>query len=170
MATMLDASNSPELPRSNGKSLLKHLQDPIKNKWNNLAFSEYCMDASSINDFSGNLMGTDVHAKEGGVQNRMVRKDNFKLIYYHGYDVELFDLENDPDELNDLSKDNNYLNKKKELLDLVLKNWDPKKIHKRMIVLKGEQKIQQDWARNTDPEDTVRWNLDPAKDSTRLDK
>ena len=170
MATMLDASNSPELPRSNGKSLLKHLQDPIKNKWGNLAFSEYCMDDSSINDFSGNLMGNDIHAKEGGVQNRMVRKDNFKLIYYHGYDVELFDLENDPDELIDLSKDNNYSNKKKELLDLVLKNWDPKKIHKRMIVLKGEQKIQQDWARNTDPEDTVRWNLDPAKDSTRLDK
>ena len=39
-----------------------------------------------------------------------------------------------------------------------------------MIVLKGEQKIQQDWARNTDPEDTLRWDLDPLKDSTRLDK
>ena len=51
-----------------------------------------------------------------------------------------------------------------ELLDLVLKNWDPEKIHKRMIVLKGEQKIQQDWARYTDPEDTLRWDLDPLKD------
>ena len=133
------------------------------------------MDDSSVHDFSGNLSvgkfnNLDVHAKEGGVQNRMVRKDNYKLIYYHGYEVELFDLENDPDELNDLSSDNNYLDKKNELLDLVLKNWDPEKIHKRMIVLKGEQKIQQDWAQNTDPEDTLRWDLDPLKDSTRLDK
>ena len=175
IATMLDASGSPELPRSNGKSLLKHLQDPVNNKWDNLAFSEYCMDDSSVHDFSGNLSvgkfnNLDVHAKEGGVQNRMVRKDNFKLIYYHGYDVELFDLDNDPDELNDLAGDNNYLDKKNELLDLVLKDWDPEKIHKRMIVLKSEQMIQIDWARNTDPEDTLRWDLDPLKDSTRLDK
>ena len=92
------------------------------------------------------------------------------MIYYHGYDVELFDLDNDPDELNDLAGDNNYLDKKNELLDLVLKDWDPEKIHKRMIVLKSEQMIQIDWARNTDPEDTLRWDLDPVKDSTRLDK
>ena len=52
----------------------------------------------------------------------------------------------------------------------MLKDWDPEKIHKRMIVLKSEQMIQIDWARNTDPEDTLRWDLDPVKDSTRLDK
>ena len=113
-------------------------------------------------------MGNDVHAKDGGVQNRMIRKDNYKLIYYHGYEPQLFDLSNDPDELNDLSSNNNFLDKKTELLELLLKDWDPEKIHKDMIVLKGEQKIQQDWAKNTDPDDTLRWNLDPAKDSTKL--
>ena len=82
----------------------------------------------------------------------------------------LFDLDNDPDELNDLACDKNYLDKKNELIDLVLKGWDPEKIHKRMILLKSEQMIQIDWARNTDPEDTLRWDLDPVKDSTRLDK
>ena len=169
IATMLDASNSPKLPRSNGKSLLEHLKDPKNSEWENIAFSEYCMDDSSVNDFSGNLMGNDVHAKEGGVQNRMVRKDNYKLIYYHGYEAQLFDLDSDPDELNDLSNNNNYLDKKNELLGLLLKDWDPEKIHKRMIVLKDEQKIQQGWARNTNPDDTLRWELDPIKDSTRLD-
>ena len=169
IATMLDASNSPKLPRSNGKSLLEHLKDPKNSEWENIAFSEYCMDDSSVNDFSGNLMGNDVHAKEGGVQNRMVRKDNYKLIYYHGYEAQLFDLDSDPDELNDLSNNNNYLDKKNELLELLLKDWDPEKIHKRMIVLKDEQKIQQGWARNTNPDDTLRWELDPIKDSTRLD-
>ncbi|MAU56340.1 MAG: sulfatase [Dehalococcoidia bacterium] len=169
IATMLDASNSPKLPRSNGKSLLEHLKDPKNSEWENIAFSEYCMDDSSVNDFSGNLMGNDVHAKEGGVQNRMVRKDNYKLIYYHGYEAQLFDLDSDPDELNDLSNNNDYLDKKNELLELLLKDWDPEKIHKRMIVLKDEQKIQQGWARNTNPDDTLRWELDPIKDSTRLD-
>ena len=169
IATMLDASNSPKLPRSNGKSLLEHLKDPKNSEWENTAFSEYCMDDSSVNDFSGNLMGNDVHAKEGGVQNRMVRKDNYKLIYYHGYEAQLFDLDSDPDELNDLSNNNDYLDKKNELLELLLKDWDPEKIHKRMIVLKDEQKIQQGWARNTNPDDTLRWELDPIKDSTRLD-
>jgi choline-sulfatase len=169
IATMLDASNSPKLPRSNGKSLLEHLKDPKNSEWENIAFSEYCMDDSSVNDFSGNLMGNDVHAKEGGVQNRMIRKDNYKLIYYHGYEAQLFDLDSDPDELNDLSNNNDYLDKKNELLELLLKDWDPEKIHKRMIVLKDEQKIQQGWARNNNPDDTLRWELDPIKDSTRLD-
>ena len=38
-----------------------------------------------------------------------------------------------------------------------------------MRILKQEQKLQIEWAKNTDPGDTLRWNLDPEKDSTRLD-
>ena len=39
-----------------------------------------------------------------------------------------------------------------------------------MRILKKEQKIQYEWAHNTDPEDILRWNLDPDKDSTRLEQ
>ncbi len=38
-----------------------------------------------------------------------------------------------------------------------------------MRVFKQEQKIQYEWAQKTDPEDTIRWDLNPLKDSTRLD-
>ncbi|MAQ49127.1 MAG: hypothetical protein CL720_05380 [Chloroflexi bacterium] len=168
ISTILDATNSKQLPRSNGKSLIEHIKDP-NSKWKNIAFSEYCMDDSNFNSFSGNLGGEDIHAKPGGVQNRMIRLDNWKLIYYHGYESELFNLEKDPFEQNDLSKDKKYFSVKEKLENLILKDWNPDHISKKMKILKQEQKIQYEWAHNTDPEDTLRWNLDPDKDSTRLD-
>jgi choline-sulfatase len=168
IATMLDATNSKKLPRSNGKSLMEHIKNP-KSKWKNLAFSEYCMDDSDFGAFSGNLGGEDIHAKSGGVQNRMVRSDNWKLIYYHGYESELFDLDKDPYEKNNLSSDKKYLNIKENLEKLVLKDWNPTSIAKKMRILKQEQKLQFDWANQTDPDDTLRWDLDPKRDSTRLD-
>ena len=51
----------------------------------------------------------------------------------------------------------------------MLENWDPNKIAEEMRVLREETKIQQDWGRETDPDDSLRWDLDPLKDSTRLD-
>jgi len=168
IATMLDATNSKKLPRSNGKSLMEHIKNP-KSKWKNLAFSEYCMDDSDFGAFSGNLGGEDIHAKSGGVQNRMVRSDNWKLIYYHGYESELFDLDKDPYEKNNLSSDKKYSNIKENLEKLVLKDWNPTSIAKKMRILKQEQKLQFDWANQTDPDDTLRWDLDPKRDSTRLD-
>ena len=35
--------------------------------------------------------------------SRMIRSDNWKFIYYHGYNNQLFNLKNDPDEMNNLS-------------------------------------------------------------------
>ena len=46
--------------------------------------------------------------------------------------------------------------------------WEDK-ISKRMRILKQERKLQIEWAKNTDPGDTLRWDLDPEKDSTRLE-
>ena len=49
-------------------------------------------------------------------------------------------------------------------------NWNPTKIHHRMIDLKKDQLLQQEWAKNTDPDDKLRWNLDPLNDSSMLDQ
>lgn len=38
----------------------------------------------------------------------MIKKGKFKYIHYVGYDAQLFDLENDPDELKDLVNDDRY--------------------------------------------------------------
>ena len=52
----------------------------------------------------------------------------------------------------------------------ILTNWNPTKIHHRMIALKKDQLMQQEWAKNTDPDDRLRWNLDPLNDSSMLDQ
>ena len=38
----------------------------------------------------------------------MVREKKWKYAYFNGFDPQLFDLENDPKELNDLGKDPKY--------------------------------------------------------------
>ena len=166
---MLDASGSPKLPRSNGRSLLKLLKDPRNTDWENLAFSEYCMDDADYFSTSSNLGGLDIHAMSGGVQNRMIRYNEYKLNYYNGFEPQLFNLKEDPDELNDLAKDKSYENIRKDLTNKVLENWDPNEIAEKMRVLRRETEIKKDWGTKIDPDDSLRWDLDPLKDSTRLD-
>ena len=163
-STLLDIVKAPSLPRSQGRSLLEMLQNNGEG-WNNTAFSEYCMDDSDTSrSFSANLGGKDIHAKSGGVQNRMIRQDNWKLNYYHGYDPELFNLEDDPLEKNDLCKDKSFSGIKSTLMDQIFDGWDPNQIRSQMRILKQEQTIMEDWASNIDPDDQLRWNLNPEYD------
>ena len=45
----------------------------------------------------------------------MIRKNKWKYIHYEGFNPELFDLENDPEEINNLSKDHKFSNVLNEL-------------------------------------------------------
>ena len=168
-ATMLDLTNSPGLPRSHGKSL-KNLLTADDCSWENVAVSEYCMDDSDFANVSGNLGGRDVHAKPGGVQNKMIRRDEWKLVFYEGYKPQLFNLFEDPHELNDRIEDLKNKDIRDSLINEILADWNPTAIHKRMINLKKDQLIQQEWAKLTDPDDMLRWDLDPLNDSSRLDE
>ena len=94
----------------------------------------------------------------------MIRHENWKLNYYHGYQPELFDLQEDPDEVNDLSADSSTKGIKSELLDRLLYGWNPEWIQSQMRTLKEEQTIMENWAHNVDPADELRWNLDPNFD------
>ncbi len=57
---------------------------------------------------------------------RMVKKGNYKLILTYGYAPLLFDLSSDPDELTNLSENDNYLEIKKEMISYAYDNYDPK--------------------------------------------
>lgn len=165
-ATMLDAGDAPPLPRSRGMSVLPLIEGGEGVAWKDAVFSEYCMnDSSSGNADSPNLGGADVHAMSGGVQNRMVRVGDWKLVYYHGFDdPQLFNLAEDPDELNDRANDASCSSVREDLTARVLDGWDPDHIAARMRVLKREQDLMVQWARETDPPDTLRWDLRPEMD------
>ena len=55
----------------------------------------------------------------------MLRKDKFKFNYYVGYQPELFNLQADPQEENDLASDPEYANVCKEYEGLLRNILDP---------------------------------------------
>jgi len=64
------------------------------------------------------------HYGEGAKRGyRMVRKGRYKLIYVPGGDMDLYDMENDPGEWNDLSEKKEYQPILKELIEIVLDRW-----------------------------------------------
>ena len=90
-ATIVDAGEGMELHNIDGKSFL-NIAINKKHKSKNETFSEFCMDNS--------LSWSDT--KEPHL-SRMIRTDDWKFIYYHGYNNQLFNLKNDPDEMKNLS-------------------------------------------------------------------
>ena len=78
------------------------------------------------------------------VPTRMVRENNFKLIYTHGHPHLLFDLKSDPHELHNLSENMHYKDRLNDLLTICKSGWDPDnltmkilKSQKRRLLMKG---------------------------------
>ena len=66
-ATMLEATGSPPLPRSHGRSMLDLLRDPDGTPWEDVAFSEFVMYAQRDG------LPFDVHSPPDGSVQRMVQ-------------------------------------------------------------------------------------------------
>ena len=160
-ATMLDAACAPGLPSSSGRSLLPLIEDPESGEWQDIAFSEYCTEP-----------GDKAHSEGDKIwQNRMVREGDWKLIYYHGADTngenmpsQLFNLADDPEEINDLINDPAHAERAEHLTNLVLEDWDPEWVESKIREQSTNLEITIPWAKNTKPADTVRWNLNPDWD------
>lgn len=60
----------------------------------------------------------------------MIRKGRWKYIYYVGFEPELFDLENDPDELSDLSQKSEFIDICNELKRDLYNICDPEVMNK----------------------------------------
>lgn len=116
--TLCELTNSTMLPNTFGRSLLDVLFNKVKEDDNRIIISQL-VDSSA--------------------GSAMIRKNNYKLIKYFGYDeVQLFDLENDKKELNDLGTNLEFLKIKEELLSDLFEYWDEKK----EIVKQEEHKNQ----------------------------
>ena len=85
----------------------------------------------------------------------MVRRGDFKLNYYRGEPLELFDVVNDPGEFTNLADDPRCAAIRDELLALVLRDWNPDRIDQtaresqrlRRIVIEGSPHLSfEHWA------------------------
>ena len=151
---MLDALGCPALPQSRGRSLLPLLRAPETATWEDIAFSEFCLDGAGAGGPTG----------ENGVVQRMVRREDWKLIFYDGQPSQLFNLADDPDELNDLIDSPEHAEIARRLTGMVLDGWDPEWVDAQIREQSANLEILVPWAKNTAPADTVRWQLDPEWD------
>jgi len=148
-ATMLDALQAPALPHAQGRSFLAVAKDAAA-PWTNETFCEHVTDT--------------IPAWTGGrsVQQRMVRDGDWKLIYYHGEPLQLFDLSSDPFERNDRSHDPACAAIRDRLLARVRDGWNPERIAQAVRERRMDKNIIHQWARTVGPHDEFRWQLDPA--------
>ena len=93
------------------------------------------------------------------MQQRMVRTDRWKLVYYHGRRPQLFDLAADPDEMHDLAEDPSHAGIRDALCAKVLTGWDPDAIAGVMARRREDKTVMQDWARAVQPEESYRWQV-----------
>lgn len=146
-ATLLDALEAPALPESPGRSLLPLLQgDAGSVEWSDEAFSEYCADR---------------YTPDGECFIRMLRQDAWKLVYYHDYPAQLFNLAEDPDELVDRAGDPGCQAVLGDMRARILRDWQPKRIRARMAQLRADSRLQAQWAGATLPEERIRWRMLP---------
>jgi choline-sulfatase len=112
--TVVDSLNLNKNPKDNdlpGQSLLEIAVE--QDNYDRVVLSEYHDAASPVGAF-------------------MLRKGKYKYVYFaEGYDPQLFDLEIDPYEENDLYADKNFKNIMDSFYDELIKICDPEKVNKR---------------------------------------
>jgi arylsulfatase A-like enzyme len=94
-----------------GRSLVEALKNGTEVEGRKFVFSEF--------------RGADYKLIPGvkNVPSRMIRFDDYKFVYTHGIIHQLYDLKNDPDELDNLIFDEKYQSLAEELYFLTMAEW-----------------------------------------------
>lgn len=144
--SLIEAAGGPALPDADGRSLLGLARDGAA-PWLDETVSEYCTDGMSR--WTGATP----------VQQRMIRAGRWKLNYYHGTRPQLFDLEADPNEMNDLAEAPATAALRDDLVRRVLAGWDPEKIARRMARRRRNKELLHDWAHAVGPAESYQWRI-----------
>ncbi len=116
--TLTEAAEAGPMPASDGRSLWSTLQGRHPNDWLDETFSE----------FADGRTGDTGHPN---FPSRMVRSGNWKLWWYgdsDGLPPALFNLENDPDETQDLGNDPSCAAVREEFMEKLRVGWDPDQV------------------------------------------
>jgi len=137
-ATILDIVDIPDkdqwMDRLDGDSFL-HILDGTKKEWKNEAISEYC--------------------GEGALKPMvMLRQGRYKYVHVHDHEPLLFDLENDPHEINNLILEPEYQDIARRLHKKINEMYDFSKLEKNVLQSQKERLLIKD-SLNTGH--TVKW-------------
>ncbi len=96
---------------------------------------------------------SEYHSQGSHAPCFMIRKDQYKYVYIHGFDSQLFDLEKDPGEWQNLSGNPAFKEIEKSLLARVLDQFDPElieqdvmtSIRKRETIKQAMGRTHQNW-------------------------
>ncbi|WP_051328677.1 sulfatase-like hydrolase/transferase [Geminicoccus roseus] len=146
--TVLEALGAPALPNADGRSFLAVARDAGA-PWIDETFAEYCTDAAP--------------AWTGGqaTRHRMIRSGHYKLNYYDGMAPQLFDLDEDPLEQNDLAASPAHTSVRHALLGRLLADWDPVEIDRIMTRRVQDKELLAGWARSVGPRSEHLWEMRP---------
>ena len=87
----------------------------------------------------------------------MIRSGKWKYNYYHGCPSQLFNLENDLDEMNNLNEYPKRIEIKSKLDAMVLLGWDPDLINDQIQSRNKEKGFLKAWAQSVKPADSFCW-------------
>ncbi|MBN2315202.1 MAG: hypothetical protein JXM79_14830 [Sedimentisphaerales bacterium] len=83
-------------------------------------------------EMSNRVVDSEMHSEGVYTTCFMVRKGKVKYIDIHEHDEQLFDLEKDPEEWDNLAKRDEYASIRKELKTCILSQFDPDRIEKEL--------------------------------------
>lgn len=102
------------------------------------------------------------------LRHRMLRDGRHKLVWYDGEAPQLFDLEEDPEELDNLAPDPAYSEVVAALFEELSAGWDPSRIAMEQARTRQRTAIIRDWVRQTRPPEPQRW-VDPSPERNRYE-
>ncbi len=142
--TLIEFANAPKLPRTDGESLIPLLKGECSSP-----------DRAVISQFATTV---------DGYVSGMVRKGDWKYVYYHGYEhPQLFNMTDDPDELHDLGAMPPYAKLCRELKAVLDRDWNPDKISENVKRSWEESKLISEFNRTTGVQPFEAWHCPEEK-------
>ena len=149
--TLIDLCGGLELPETDGESLLSLLRGEAVESRERTVISQL-----------GDLKGDSPSA--------MIRKGEWKLVSHYGYDhPQLFNLEEDPEEMTDLGGEPQYQTKRTELIDELSRNWNGEQVLSHISISSLHTGLLKQWFEVAEPERKELW-VGKAEDNYLLER
>jgi len=137
--TLIDYAGAPELPETDGQDLLPLLKGEAQESSCRFVVCQLC-----------DLKGDSPSA--------MIRKGSWKLVHHHGYKApQLFNLAEDPGEINDLGGHPGSRSKSEELAAELSRCWDGGQVLDYITRRSPHTELLKRWFRLTKPETYDQW-------------